>query len=201
MKNNSSRKSVTQTDFHLFSQAASLIFKFFSIGRFLCIERLVTLNVQLSSWGKRSDERSLSLVYQFTSQDSPLTTHLSLRVIFDRKLYREVLWSYWLNRVLDTMVLVCRHKPITRTDMYSNLPLTTIHCSSFVILYSLLFIQCSLFCVQQTLFFIRYSIFSIHHSPLTTHDSPLTTHHPPLTTHHYTITPFRLSQKPVPPLT
>ena len=34
MKNNSSRKSVTQTDFHLFSQAASLIFNFFSIGRF-----------------------------------------------------------------------------------------------------------------------------------------------------------------------
>jgi len=112
MKNNSSRKSVTQTDFHLFSQAASLIFKFFSIGRFLCIERLVTLNVQLSSWGKRSDERSLSLVYQFTSQDSPLTTHLSLRVIFDRKLYREVVWSYEINPALDEITFFSfLHRP------------------------------------------------------------------------------------------
>jgi hypothetical protein len=91
--------------------------------------------------------------------------------------------SLGLSRVLDTMVLVCRHKPITRTDMYSNLPLTTIHCSSFVILYSLLFIQCSLFCVQQTLFNILYSVFSIHHSRLTTHHSPLTTHNSQLTTH------------------
>ena len=135
---------------------------------------------------------------------------MSLRVIFDRKLYREVVLSQELKRVLDTMVLVYRHKPITRTNRWSrdfgaawqSLPLTTIHCSSFVILYSLLFIQCSLFCVQQTLFFIRYSIFSIHHSPLTTHhytthhsrltthDSPLTTHHSQLTTHHYTITPL-----------
>jgi len=61
MKNNSSRKSVTQTDFHLFSQAASLIFKFFSIGRFLCVVELEALNSLLSSRGKRSDERSLSL--------------------------------------------------------------------------------------------------------------------------------------------
>ena len=62
---------------------------------------------------------------------------LSLRVIFDRKLYREVVLIQELSRVLDTMVLVYRHKPITRTDMYSNSPLSTIHCSSFVISYSL----------------------------------------------------------------
>jgi len=30
----------------------------------------------------------------------PLTTHLSLRVIFDRKLYREVLLNYGINRCL-----------------------------------------------------------------------------------------------------
>ena len=141
MKNNSSRKSVTQTDFHLFSQAASLIFKFFSIGRFLCIERLVTLNVQLSSWGKRSDERSLSLVYQFTSQDSPLTTHLSLRVIFDRKLYREVVLSYELSRVLDTNFTFFKSK------IHSNWHL-----------FKLTFQLSRLFTVHHLLFSVHYSI-------------------------------------------
>ena len=57
-----------------------------------------------------------SPVYQFTSSLvhlSPLTTNSSLR----------------LNRVLDTMALVYRHKPITRTDRnyllfhhYTNTP-------------------------------------------------------------------------------
>jgi hypothetical protein len=58
---------------------------------------LEALKSLLSSRGKRSDERFQPLVYQFTSQDSPLTTHLSLRVIFDRKLYREVVWNYEIN--------------------------------------------------------------------------------------------------------
>jgi len=130
-------------------------------------------------------------------QSLPLTTNTSLG----------------LSRVLDTMVLVCRHKPITRTDMYSNLPLTTIHCSLFVIHYYLFNVPYSAFSKPYSIFFIRYSVSTTHDSRLTTHHSPLTTHHSQLTTHnslltthhpplhHYTITPFRLSQKPVPPLT
>ena len=86
---------------------------------------------------------------------SPLKTKhsLSLRVIFDIKLYREVLWSFTFNRVLDTnftffkskIYLPTKERRQARTDMYSNLPVMSIHCSSFV---------------------IQYSLFSIHHSPL-----------------------------------
>ena len=134
---------------------------------------------------------------------------LSLRVIFDRKLYREMVLSFTFNRVLDTNFnffksqihsnwhsfnykfkislthhsrLTCHFEwfsienciekcfevlrldefsiqislfskaKFTRTDMYSNSPLKTIHCS--------------LFCVQQSLFNIRYP-------PLTSHNSLL----------------------------
>ena len=87
----------------------------------------------------------LKFEIQFTSQDSPLKTYLSLRVIFDRKLYREVVLSYQFSRVLDTMVLVCRHKPITRTDIYSNSPFTFQDYSLFIIRYFLFVIQFSLF--------------------------------------------------------
>jgi len=70
-------------------------------------------------------------LHQSTIHHSPLTTNSSLR----------------LNRVLDTMALVYRHKPITRTDRNYS-PFTTHH--------SLL--------NQST------------GSPLTTHDSRLTCH-------------------------
>jgi hypothetical protein len=66
------------------------------------------------------------------------------------------------------MVLVCRHKPITRTDMYSNLPLTTIHCSSFVIHYYLFNVPYSAFSKPYSIFFIRYSVSTTHDSRLTT---------------------------------
>jgi len=85
--------------------------RFNLVGRFLCIEKLSASNLQLSSRGKRSDERFLSIslpVYllSFTTKNSPFNTNSSLR----------------LNQVLDTMALVYRHKPITRTDRnYSTL--------------------------------------------------------------------------------
>ena len=37
-----------------------------------------------------------------TTHHSRLPTHLTLRVMYGRKLYREVLWSFELNRGLDT---------------------------------------------------------------------------------------------------
>jgi len=85
--------------------------RFNLVGRFLCIEKLSASNLQLSSRGKRSDERFLSIslpVYllSFTTKNSPFNPNSSLR----------------LNRGLDTMALVYRHKPITRTDRnYSTL--------------------------------------------------------------------------------
>jgi len=76
---------------------------------------------------------------------SPLTANhsLSLRVIFDRKLYREVLWSFELKRVLDTnftffksqIHLPTKERRQARTDMYSSSPLTANHSLSLRVIF------------------------------------------------------------------
>jgi hypothetical protein len=77
---------------------------------------------------------------------------MSLRVIFDRKLYREVVWSFEVNRVLDTNFTFFKSKIHSNWHIFK----LTSHLSR-------------LFTVHHSLFFIRYS-------PLTTHDSRLTCH-------------------------
>ena len=96
------------------------------------------------------------------SHQSPLTTNISLRP----------------SRVPDTMVLVYRHKPITRTDRNYS-PLTTI--SSF-----------RLNRVLDTMALVY------RHKPITRTDrnySPFTNHQNPL--HHYTITPLATHLSPL----
>ena len=63
-----------------------------------CFEvlRLDEFSIQISLFSKAKFTR----IDMYSS--SPLKTHSSLRVIFDRKLYREVLWSLEIRRVLDT---------------------------------------------------------------------------------------------------
>ena len=88
-----------------------------------------------------------------TTHHSRLTTHLSLRVIFGRKLYREVLWSFELNRVLDTNFTFFKRKIHSNWHVFK----LTSHLSR-------------LFTVHHSLFFIRYSIFTTHDSLVTSSD-------------------------------
>jgi hypothetical protein len=103
-------------------------------------------------------------------QSLPLTTHychleavtsslpafLVRQVIFDRKLYREVVWSFTFNRVLDTNFTFFKSKIHSNWHIFN---LTTYHSRLFTVRYSV--------------FSNPYSIFGIHHSPLTATGSPL----------------------------
>jgi hypothetical protein len=86
--------------------------------------------------------QSTVISQQLPVHHSPLTTNSSLRP----------------SRVLDTMALVYRHKPITRTDR--NYSPFTNHQNPLN---------------HYTTMLIHYSRLTTHHSPLSTHDSPLTT--------------------------
>ena len=124
---------------------------------------------------------------------------MSLRVIFDRKLYREVVWSQELKRVLDTNFTFFKSKIHSNWHVFKltshNYSLFIIRYSVFIIIYSM-FLN-SAFSKPYSLFGIQYSVSTTHHSrltthlsQLTTHDSRLTTHFSPLTTiplYHYTI--------------
>jgi len=137
---------------------------------------------------------------------SRLTTHLSLRVIFDRKLYREVVWSPKLSRVLDTNFTFFKSKIHSNWHLFKLTfqlsRLFTVHHSFFCIHYYLFNVPYSAFSKPYSLFNIQYPPLTTHDSRLTTHDSRLTTHHSPLTTHHpplhhYTVPPLTKTSAPI----